>query len=127
MLSDSVSTEITTSPLSFPTLVAQLAVLAVDPCNFLQIFLVESIFKTDPYTDVASARSAGSRLHTSLTYTVRNHPGCREGREGSCCFVLGSWLTESLEARPVTLIVSEIAKLPPKPLFAVDLLQVVSA
>lgn len=42
--SDSASTETTTSRLSFPTLVAQLAVFAAHPCSFLQIFFVESIF-----------------------------------------------------------------------------------
>ena len=66
MDSDSVKTDINTSPLSLPILFAQLAVLAPSPCSFLQIFLVESIFKTEPYTDVAEANRVGNLLQTSL-------------------------------------------------------------
>ncbi len=50
--SESVSTDTSSS---FPTLVAQLAVLAATPCSFLHTFLVESIFKMDPYVEVAAA------------------------------------------------------------------------
>ena len=46
--SDSVTTEISTSPCSLPTLVTQVAVPAANPCNFLTTFLVESIFKIRP-------------------------------------------------------------------------------
>ena len=54
--SDSVSTEISTSPRSFPTLVHQAALSAAIPCSFLHTFLVESIFKTFPKTPVQVAR-----------------------------------------------------------------------
>ena len=52
---------------------AQLAVFAAAPCNFLHTFLVESIFRIDPNVDVAAARSAGSLDHTSRMYAARNH------------------------------------------------------
>lgn len=71
--SDSVSTEITTSPLSLPTLVTQLAVLAAAPCSLLHIFFVESIFRIEPYIEVAAASRVGNLLQTSLTYTAKNH------------------------------------------------------
>ena len=70
--SDSVRTEINTSPYSFPTLVHQLGLLIAAPCNFLQTFLAESIFKNDPCTVVDAARSSGSLLHISFTYTDKN-------------------------------------------------------
>ena len=54
-------------------LVTQVAVLADAPRNFLQIFFIESILSTPPYTEVAAARSSGSLLITSLVYTWSNH------------------------------------------------------
>ena len=54
-------------------LVAQLAVLAAAPWNFLTTFLVLSTLSTLPYTEVSCARRAGRRDHTSLTYTASSH------------------------------------------------------
>ena len=47
-LSESVSTDMTTSPLSLPMFVAQLAEPAAFPCSFRTTFLVESILRTEP-------------------------------------------------------------------------------
>ena len=74
--SDSVKTEISTSPLSLPTFVHQEALPAAVPCNFLHTFFVESIFKTLPKIAVQVARSCGSLLRMSLAYTDINQlPG----------------------------------------------------
>ena len=53
--SELVRTDTSTSPYSFPTFLAQLAVFAAVPCNFLHT-IVESIFRIDPYGEVAAVR-----------------------------------------------------------------------
>ena len=55
MLSDSVRTDMRTSPRAFLTLVAHVAEPVAAPSSFLQTFLVESIFKIDPPTEVTAA------------------------------------------------------------------------
>ena len=65
--SDDVTTDWSIDPYSLPTLVTHVAEDLKAPDSFRRIFLVESIFKTQPKTDVIEAFKLSRRYHTSLT------------------------------------------------------------
>ena len=81
LLSDllAVNTQVRISPFSFPTEVSHSALPWQSPANFLQIFLVESIFKTLPKVDVSDALRCGIDIQMSRTCTASNQAAERGG------------------------------------------------